>query len=206
MSLAPWHYLLSHPVLGGAGGRAGAGLAMMADDGDGQLRTEGSDGLGAAGAEEETAAGEGWVAGGEMLLSVGLLALALLAAYGLYVRWGRRSGPGAAAQQNQAAAVPRMKRRDFTLEQLREFDGARKPNILLAVNGKVFDVTNGSKFYGPGERLARPPAAARRAPEGRGRGEPAAPHRRPTVCVCVCTHAHTCYLFLCAYLARYANN
>ncbi|KYO47362.1 membrane-associated progesterone receptor component 2 [Alligator mississippiensis] len=122
---------------------------MMADDGDGQLRTEGSDGLGAAGAEEETAAGEGWVAGGEMLLSVGLLALALLAAYGLYVRWGRRSGPGAAAQQNQAAAVPRMKRRDFTLEQLREFDGARKPNILLAVNGKVFDVTNGSKFYGP---------------------------------------------------------
>ncbi|KAI1238638.1 hypothetical protein IHE44_0013375 [Lamprotornis superbus] len=42
-----------------------------------------------------------------------------------------------------------MKRRDFSLEQLREFDGARNPRILLAVNGKVFDVTKGSKFYGP---------------------------------------------------------
>ncbi|NWI21052.1 PGRC2 protein, partial [Crypturellus soui] len=64
-------------------------------------------------------------------------------------RWGRRSGPGGAAQQGQAAALPRMKRRDFSLEQLREFDGARNPRILLAVNGKVFDVTKGSKFYGP---------------------------------------------------------
>ncbi|KAK4818897.1 hypothetical protein QYF61_021582 [Mycteria americana] len=86
-----------------------------------------------------------------MLLNVGLLALALLAAYRLYLRWGTRSGPGGAARQNQAAALPRMKRRDFSLEQLREFDGARNPRILLAVNGKVFDVTKGSKFYGPGE-------------------------------------------------------
>lgn len=90
-----------------------------------------------------------------MLLNVGLLALALLAAYRLYLRWGTRSGPGGAARQNQAAALPRMKRRDFSLEQLREFDGTRNPRILLAVNGKVFDVTKGSKFYGPGETPAR---------------------------------------------------
>ncbi|NXU64721.1 PGRC2 protein, partial [Horornis vulcanius] len=109
----------------------------MADDGQGRLRTEGGRAGGAA------------VASGEILLGVGLLALALLAAYRLYLRWGTRNGPGGAARQGEAAALPRMKRRDFSLEQLREFDGARNPRILLAVNGKVFDVTKGSKFYGP---------------------------------------------------------
>ncbi|RLV97336.1 hypothetical protein DV515_00011849 [Chloebia gouldiae] len=109
----------------------------MADDGQGRLRTE------------EGRAGGAALAGGEVLLSVGLLALALLAAYRLYLRWGTRNGPGGAARQGEAAALPRMKRRDFSLEQLREFDGARNPRILLAVNGKVFDVTKGSKFYGP---------------------------------------------------------
>ncbi|NXW12635.1 membrane-associated progesterone receptor component 2 [Haliaeetus albicilla] len=124
----------------------------MADDGDGKLRTEGSSDGGLGGAGEPpagAAAAAAVVGGGEMLLNVGLLALALLAAYRLYLRWGTRSGPGGAARQSQAAALPRMKRRDFSLEQLREFDGARNPRILLAVNGKVFDVTKGSKFYGP---------------------------------------------------------
>jgi len=47
----------------------------------------------------------------------------------------------------------RMKKRDFTLEQLQEFDGRGKGSrILIAVNGKVFDVTRGSRFYGPGTR------------------------------------------------------
>ncbi|EPY85537.1 hypothetical protein CB1_000371035 [Camelus ferus] len=46
-----------------------------------------------------------------------------------------------------------MKKRDFSLEQLRQYDGSRNQRILLAVNGKVFDVTKGSKFYGPGEEL-----------------------------------------------------
>ncbi|XP_025929413.1 membrane-associated progesterone receptor component 2 [Apteryx mantelli] len=122
----------------------------MADDGDGKLRTEGSGSLGEGGAGEPPAGAAGAAAAaGEMLLNVGLLALVLLAAYRLYLRWGKRSGPGGAAQQSQAAALPRMKRRDFSLEQLREFDGAHNPRILLAVNGKVFDVTKGSKFYGP---------------------------------------------------------
>ncbi|NWU38777.1 PGRC1 protein, partial [Hylia prasina] len=47
--------------------------------------------------------------------------------------------------------LPKMKRRDFTLEQLRPFDGVSDPRILMAVNGKVFDVTRARKFYGPGE-------------------------------------------------------
>ncbi|XP_013391224.1 membrane-associated progesterone receptor component 1 [Lingula anatina] len=46
--------------------------------------------------------------------------------------------------------LPRMKKRDFTLEQLREFDGkGRDGRLLVAVNGKVFDVTRGKRFYGP---------------------------------------------------------
>jgi len=47
--------------------------------------------------------------------------------------------------------LPTMKKRDFTLEQLQEFDGRGEGGrILIAVNGKVFDVTRGTRFYGPG--------------------------------------------------------
>jgi len=47
--------------------------------------------------------------------------------------------------------LPRMKKRDFTLEQMREFDGKRADGrLLMAVNSKVFDVTRGKRFYGPG--------------------------------------------------------
>ncbi|XP_015265281.1 PREDICTED: membrane-associated progesterone receptor component 2 [Gekko japonicus] len=126
----------------------------MADDGDGKLRTEqgGGGGGGGSGSPEETEAAAtagGWLGGGGMLLNVTLLALVVLAAYQLYRRWSKRSEAGGAAQQSQASSLPRMKRGDFTLEQLREYDGSRTPRILLAVNGKVFDVTKGSKFYGP---------------------------------------------------------
>lgn len=139
---------------------------MAAGDGDVRLSTQGSGGErggdggdgSPGGAGATAAAGSSWVAtllatGGEMLLNVALVALVLLGAYRLWVRWGRRglgSGPGA-GEESPAATLPRMKKRDFSLEQLRQYDGARTPRILLAVNGKVFDVTKGSKFYGPGE-------------------------------------------------------
>ncbi|XP_069068433.1 membrane-associated progesterone receptor component 1 [Pleurodeles waltl] len=45
--------------------------------------------------------------------------------------------------------LPKMKRRDFTIAELSEFDGTRNPRILMAISGKVFDVTKGKKFYGP---------------------------------------------------------
>ncbi len=49
--------------------------------------------------------------------------------------------------------LPPLKKRDFTLEQLREFDGrGREGRILIAVNNKVFDVTRGKRFYGPGTK------------------------------------------------------
>ncbi|XP_002131583.2 membrane-associated progesterone receptor component 1 [Ciona intestinalis] len=46
--------------------------------------------------------------------------------------------------------MPKMKKRDMSIEELREYDGvAHDGRILIAVNGKVFDVTRGKKFYGP---------------------------------------------------------
>ncbi|XP_016374159.1 membrane-associated progesterone receptor component 1-like [Sinocyclocheilus rhinocerous] len=45
--------------------------------------------------------------------------------------------------------LPKLKKRDFTLAELQEYDGLKNPRILMAVTGKVFDVTRGKKFYGP---------------------------------------------------------
>lgn len=46
--------------------------------------------------------------------------------------------------------LPKMKR-DFTLEELKEYDGLGPDGrILMAVNGNVYDVTKGARFYGPG--------------------------------------------------------
>jgi membrane-associated progesterone receptor component len=46
--------------------------------------------------------------------------------------------------------LPKL-RRDFTVEELRKYDGTGPDGrILVAVNGKVFDVTKGRRFYGPG--------------------------------------------------------
>lgn len=48
--------------------------------------------------------------------------------------------------------LPRL-RRDFTLQELRPFDGTGTDGrVLVAVNGSVYDVTKGKRFYGPGEK------------------------------------------------------
>ncbi|KAE8630370.1 hypothetical protein XENTR_v10000801 [Xenopus tropicalis] len=86
--------------------------------------------------------GLGWLFAGELLLNAALVLVVVYGAFRIYLRW-KGSGSGG------VASLPRMKRRDFTLQQLQEYDGTRNPRILLAVNGKVFDVTQGSKFYGP---------------------------------------------------------
>ena len=45
-----------------------------------------------------------------------------------------------------------MKKRDFTVEQLRAYDGTGTDGrILIALNNKVFDVTKEKRFYGPGK-------------------------------------------------------
>lgn len=48
--------------------------------------------------------------------------------------------------------LPRL-RRDFTLQELRPHDGTGTDGrVLVAVNGSVYDVTKGKRFYGPGEK------------------------------------------------------
>ncbi|XP_011306479.1 membrane-associated progesterone receptor component 1-like [Fopius arisanus] len=45
--------------------------------------------------------------------------------------------------------LPRI-RRDFTVEELKKYDGkGPDERILVAVNGSVYDVTRGRRFYGP---------------------------------------------------------
>ncbi|XP_073459891.1 membrane-associated progesterone receptor component 2 [Aquarana catesbeiana] len=92
-----------------------------------------------SGQEEGEGSGLGFVC--TLLLNAALLAVLTFGAWRVYWRW---RGAGTRSR----SSLPRMKRRDFTLQQLRDFDGANNPRILLAVNGKVFDVTEGSKFYG----------------------------------------------------------
>ncbi|XP_034531768.1 membrane-associated progesterone receptor component 2 [Notolabrus celidotus] len=113
----------------------------MADDGDsssGPVDTSGGQGA----AEESDGLGLGG-----MLLNLSILAVAVAVCLALYRRWGRRLVADA-AQGDEASALPKMRRRDFSLEQLREYDGLQNPRILMAVNMKVFDVTSGRKFYG----------------------------------------------------------
>ncbi|GBM24413.1 Membrane-associated progesterone receptor component 2 [Araneus ventricosus] len=47
--------------------------------------------------------------------------------------------------------LPPMKKRDMTIEELRKYDGTNEEGrVCIAVNGKIFDVTKGKHFYGPG--------------------------------------------------------
>ncbi|NXP81246.1 PGRC1 protein, partial [Ramphastos sulfuratus] len=99
-------------------------------------------------ASEEAAVAEG---GGLLLdivgspLNLSLLGLCLFLLYQIL----RGERPAAREGEMESPPLPKMKRRDFTLEELRPYDGVRDPRILMAVNGKVFDVTRAKKFYGP---------------------------------------------------------
>lgn len=43
-------------------------------------------------------------------------------------------------------------RKDLTVAQLKKYDGTQEDGrVLLAVNGTIFDVTRGKRFYGPGK-------------------------------------------------------
>ncbi|NXV78463.1 PGRC1 protein, partial [Atlantisia rogersi] len=104
--------------------------------------------------EEAAVAGEEAVAadGGGLLLEIvgsplnlSLLGLCLFLLYQIL----RGERPAAPAGEADPPPPPKMKRRDFTLAELRTYDGVRDPRILMAINGKVFDVTRGKKFYGP---------------------------------------------------------
>lgn len=49
-----------------------------------------------------------------------------------------------------APQLPKL-RRDFTIQELKPFDGTQPDGrVLMAVDGVVYDVTKGKSFYGPG--------------------------------------------------------
>ena len=57
----------------------------------------------------------------------------------------------------QIKELPKL-RRDFTLEELKPYDGTGPDGrVLVAVNGSVYDVTRGSRFYGPGKNYSDQP-------------------------------------------------
>uniref|UniRef100_A0A3B5LCU3 Uncharacterized protein n=1 Tax=Xiphophorus couchianus TaxID=32473 RepID=A0A3B5LCU3_9TELE len=90
---------------------------------------------------------------GGMLLNISILVLVVAVCVVVYRRWGRRLVSDG-AEDGEAPMLTKMRRRDFTLEQLQEYDGVQNPRILMAVNMKVFDVTSGRKFYGKGDGVA----------------------------------------------------
>lgn len=52
------------------------------------------------------------------------------------------------------APPPRLPkiRKDLTVAELKKYDGTQADGrVLLAVNGVIFDVTRGKRFYGPGK-------------------------------------------------------
>ncbi|XP_028321720.1 membrane-associated progesterone receptor component 1 [Gouania willdenowi] len=76
-------------------------------------------------------------------LNLTLLSLCLFLLYKIF----RGDRPPELSDEDKP--LPKLKRRDFTLAELKPYDGLQDPRILMAVNGKVFDVTRGKKFYGP---------------------------------------------------------
>lgn len=48
--------------------------------------------------------------------------------------------------------LPPLKKHDMTYQELKKYDGLGEDGrVCVAVNGKVFDVTKGKRFYGPGQ-------------------------------------------------------
>jgi membrane-associated progesterone receptor component len=87
-----------------------------------------------------------------LLLLVVLVVLLVISVYYLY-SW-LRSGDDADRSPNSSARnapLPKLRKQDWTLEQLKPYNGVENPRILIAVHFKVFDVTaRGKDFYGPG--------------------------------------------------------
>jgi len=73
----------------------------------------------------------------------------------LLVKILRKSFADSVDDMPRAPSLPPMKKRDFTLNELRQYDGKTvsedgENRILIAVNHKVIDVTRGRHLYGPG--------------------------------------------------------
>lgn len=82
------------------------------------------------------------------------LALVAIIAFLVYkIIKDRIEVPSVGSQKPPEPQLPRL-RRDFTVAELRQYDGTQPDGrVLIAVNGNVFDVTRGKRFYGPGKLI-----------------------------------------------------
>lgn len=87
----------------------------------------------------------------EIIYSPMNLGLVLIIGFLVYkIVRDRFEGPSIDSQKPEEPPLPKL-RRDFTVKELRRFDGTQSDGrILMAVNGTVYDVTKGKRFYGPG--------------------------------------------------------
>lgn len=97
---------------------------------------------------QETGFIEGLIA--EIIYSPLNLLLVTLIAFLVYKILKSRSDNGAPSAPAEPE-LPKL-RKDFTVQELKKFDGTQSDGrVLVAVNGHVYDVTKGRKFYGPGK-------------------------------------------------------
>uniref|UniRef100_D3TSE3 Putative progesterone receptor membrane component 1 n=1 Tax=Glossina morsitans morsitans TaxID=37546 RepID=D3TSE3_GLOMM len=87
----------------------------------------------------------------EIIYSPMNLALVAIIAFLVYkIIKDRIEVPSMASQKPPEPELPKL-RRDFTVAELHQYDGTQPDGrVLMAVNGNVFDVTKGKRFYGPG--------------------------------------------------------
>ena len=79
-------------------------------------------------------------------VNIGLVAVIALLVYKIFRSRNRTYEP-----PYQIKQLPRL-RKDFTVEELKPYNGTGPDGrILVAVNGNVYDVTRGARFYGPGK-------------------------------------------------------
>ncbi|XP_056636129.1 membrane-associated progesterone receptor component 2-like [Diorhabda carinulata] len=79
-------------------------------------------------------------------LNIVLVALIVFLVYKIF-----KSRNSSAPITSAASSLPKLKKRDFTVEELKKYDGNQEDGrVLVAVNGNVYDVTKGKRFYGPG--------------------------------------------------------
>lgn len=83
-------------------------------------------------------------------LNLILIGAILAIVYYLYAERKRKREYEEAIEYEKRNRLPAMKRRDFTVDELRQYNGIHGDGrILIGVNNRVFDATKGKNFYGP---------------------------------------------------------
>jgi len=85
------------------------------------------------------------------LLEVGYTDVILLAilAYVVYIMFFKKA-TATEPERPSTPPLPDFKMQDMTVDELRKYNGVDDERILVAVAGRIYDVTRGKSFYGPG--------------------------------------------------------